>query len=123
MTGGGGNDVFVVSMPGAGGTDEQNRVTDFGTGADEIAFSSMGFNLGLAGTSTPKALPLRYFSTKTNGTFDLGPKRANERFAYNTANGQLFYDADGNGTVSSRQLVVTLAGAPPLTINDLFYVT
>jgi hypothetical protein len=43
-----------------------------------------------------------------------------ERFANDTATGQLFYDAGGSATRASRVLVVTLVGYPQLSAGDFF---
>ncbi|MGC2415892.1 MAG: hypothetical protein WA459_24755 [Stellaceae bacterium] len=46
-----------------------------------------------------------------------------QRFSYDTANGQLHFDADGNGGGSTSHLVATLTGAPALTGSHLFFTT
>lgn len=112
LTGNGGNDLFVFTEPGA------NRVTDFA--GDRIAFSDIGFDLGLPGASnTAQPLPTALFTSNATGGFT----NTNQRFAYNTANGKLFFDADGSAAGSSRQLVSSFDGTPLITAADLFYVT
>jgi Ca2+-binding RTX toxin-like protein len=64
-----------------------------------------------------------------SGTFDAADARfaanssgsaqdTSDRVVYNTSNGQLWYDADGNGT-GAAQLIATLQGAPGLTATDI----
>jgi serralysin len=54
------------------------------------------------------------FSANSTGTAEDG----SDRVVYNTSNGQLWYDADGNGT-SAAQLIATLQGAPGLAATDI----
>jgi hypothetical protein len=111
MTGGAANDQFLFVAPGS------NAVTDFK--GDKLVVGNAGFHLGLAGaTSTPKPLPANLFHASGTGAFT----SAEQRFAYNTGNGQLRFDADGNGGGSSPQLVATLTGHPTLPAADLFFV-
>ncbi len=121
MTGGAGANVFEFTTSGSTTAPDTNTIADFAASTtNEIAFSNSGFALGLSGaTSTPKPLPASLFSTQTNGTFD----NAVERFAYNTTVGTLYYDAQGNTTGSSRELVATLTGHPTFTATNLFFAT
>ena len=43
---------------------------------------------------------------------------ANDRVIYNTSGGQLYYDADGNGS-GAAQLVATVTGAPSVVATDI----
>ncbi|HEY1301199.1 MAG TPA: Ig-like domain-containing protein, partial [Stellaceae bacterium] len=85
MTGKAGRNEFVFAAPGA------NTIADFAASAtNRIAFGNAGFKLGLAGASaTPKPVPARLFTKNATGAFT----SRTERFAYDTANGKLFYSA------------------------------
>lgn len=116
MTGRGGADIFTFSTRGI----DNNTITDFAHSTDKITFSDAGFHLGLSGAgSTLTALPAKLFSSNTTGN----ATNSIQRFIYDTGNGHLFYDADGSGTGSSRQLIVTLTGHPTLAASDLFFVS
>jgi hypothetical protein len=111
MTGRGGADQFGFAKPGA-----LNVVTDYADGTDQITVSNAGFNLGLSTPFAPTPLPAGLFAANAGGTFG----SAAQRFAYNTGNGKLFFDKDGNKPGSAAQLVATLTGDPTLT--NLFFV-
>ena len=112
LTGGAGTNLFVFSAPGS------NTIADFAASAtNEIAFSSNGFSLGLHGGSTPQGLSPSLFVSNATGTFT----SSSQRFAYETANGELFYSPHGSG--SGASLVAQLSGDPSLTASHLFFVT
>ena len=112
MTGGAGADEFAFSAPGG------NTVADFTPAAgDQIAFGNAGFALGLSGaTATPKPLPAALFTKNATGAFTA----TSQRFAYDTANGALFYSAAG--TTATEKLAVTLTGHPDPT-GHLFFIS
>jgi hypothetical protein len=65
---------------------------------------------------TPKPLPARLFTKNATGAFT----SRTQRFAYDTANGKLFYSAAG--TTAGERLVVTLGGHPDPS-GHLFFVS
>ena len=108
MTGGAGTNEFIFSAPGT------NTITDFTASAtNEIFFSNTGFNLGLSGTGP---LPAGLFTSNSTGAFTA----TTQRFAYDTADGELFYSPAG--TTATEKLVFTLTGAPALTAKELFHI-
>jgi Ca2+-binding RTX toxin-like protein len=128
--GGAGNDIFDAggdtTMTGRAGTNEfvfktagNNTIADFAASStNEIVFSNSGFALGQNGPgSAPKALPAGLFVADKTGTFTA----TNQRFAYGTSNGELFYSA--SGTTTTEHLVATLTGDPTLTAAHLFFIT
>jgi Ca2+-binding RTX toxin-like protein len=130
LTGGAGNDVFYAGgdtkMTGGLGANEfafsaagKNTIADFAASAtNEIAFSNAGFALGQSGASaTPKALPTSLFTSDATGAFTA----ATQRFAYDAANGDLYYSA--SGTTASEHLVATLTNHPTLAASHLFFIT
>jgi hypothetical protein len=133
LTGGAGNDIFYAggrtTMTGGAGTNEfafnhpgQNTITDFAfSPTNELVFSNNGFDLGLNNaTMTPMVLPSSLVAANGTGSFT----SSNQRFAYDTSNGDLFYSA--TGTTANEHLVVVLTGASPLTTTPnphLFYIT
>ncbi|WP_371415551.1 bluetail domain-containing putative surface protein [Dolichospermum sp. UHCC 0260] len=107
LTGGTGNDNFVFNSP----RDEVDTITDFENGGiDQIVISAKGFGGGL----TPDAF-------LQQSQFVLGTTAADgdDRFIYDPATGNLFFDPDGTGD-SPQQLIATLAGAPNLSASDIF---
>ncbi len=128
--GGAGNDIFDAggdtTMTGGAGTNEfvfktagNNTIADFAkSSTNEIVFSNSGFALGQNGPgSAPKALPAGLFVADKTGTFTA----TNQRFAYGTSNGELFYSA--SGTTATEHLVAKLTGDPTLTAAHLFFIT
>ncbi|MGH7064069.1 MAG: hypothetical protein ACREET_08315, partial [Stellaceae bacterium] len=77
-------------------------------------FSEKGFGLG----SAPVAATL--FAANPTGSFGA----AAQRFAYDTTNGNLFFDAHGSASPSSRLEIATLTGNPhpTLTASDITFV-
>ncbi|MGH7065237.1 MAG: hypothetical protein ACREET_14270 [Stellaceae bacterium] len=114
MTGKTGANQFVFSGPGSA-----NVVADFAASVqNEIVFSNFGFSLGQSGASaTPQQLPGNLFVENATGKFT----NTTERFADDTANGKLFFAADGSG--STPELVATLTNHPELSASQLFFIT
>lgn len=105
LTGFGGADSFAfTTTPGANNVD---TVADFLSGTDRIALDDAIF----AGIGSPGAFNAAAFvAGAAAGDGD-------DRIIYNSATGQLFYDADGNGA-GAAVLFATLQGAPALTTSD-----
>lgn len=109
MTGHGGANLFVFTAPGA------NTITDFTaptSPANKIEFlTSSGFSLPGA-TATAKPLG-GLFIQDTAGAFTA----ATQRFAYGTANGNLYYSA--TGSTPGEQFVAHLTGDPTLSASQI----
>jgi predicted extracellular nuclease len=105
----GGNDTFAFTTAlGAGNVD---LVVGFTTGADRIALDDAIFtHIGGLG-----ALNASAFVTGTQAA------DASDRIIYDSATGQLLYDADGAGGVAAVQFA-TLNGAPALAISDFIVI-
>jgi Ca2+-binding RTX toxin-like protein len=104
LVGFGGADQFRFSS--ALGSGNVDRIVDFVSGSDRIQLDHAVFTaLGLG------ALPAGAFVTGTAAT------DANDRIIYNTATGQLFYDADGS-IAGPALLFATLSGAPVVAASD-----
>jgi hypothetical protein len=101
--------MFELTVPGSPANLDHNTIADFAHGTDKIAFSKAGFNLG----SAPVAASL--FAANKGGSFTT----AAQRFAYDTATGDLFYDGRGNAAGSTRLEIATLAHAPTLATGDI----
>lgn len=101
----GGADMFQFTTAlGAGNVD---TVTDFVAGTDKIALDDAIFtHIGALG-----ALNANAFVTGAAAA------DADDRIVYNSATGQLFYDADGNGA-GAAVLFATLQGNPALAASD-----
>jgi serralysin len=104
LVGYGGADTFAfTSALGAGNVDV---IADFVSGTDKIALDDAVFTaLGLGALSA--------------NAFVIGSAAldADDRIIYNSSNGGLFYDADGNGAGAAVQFA-TLSGAPALIASD-----
>ncbi|WP_302850055.1 calcium-binding protein [Sphaerospermopsis torques-reginae] len=118
LYGQGGNDTLVggVGMDAFrftsldGGID---TITDFESGTDKIQIDSSGFT-GLAiGQLSAEAF-----------TFGVGVTSATSsthRFIFNTTNGDLFFDADGDGAGASVK-IATLSNSASLSHTDIFVI-
>jgi Ca2+-binding RTX toxin-like protein len=108
LEGAAGSDHYVFSA--APGSANADTIVGFASGADKIVLN--GLNLA------------------SNGNFASGDARFNagagfnsgqdstDRIIYNTTTGQLWYDADGNGS-GAAQLIATLQAAPSLAATDI----
>ena len=104
LAGKAGADTFVYQQP-AEGTD---TITDFDPAeGDRFEISASGFGGGL----TLGTLASDQFVLATEAT------DANDRFLYDTASGNLFFDVDGSGAATST-LLATLSGNPMLNADD-----
>lgn len=104
LAGGAGSDSFVYLDASEGG----DVITDFEVGSDTIAPVSVVFGGGLSSGE----LPGNRFTIGTSAN------TSNQRFIYDDTAGDLFFDADGNGS-ASQQLIATLDGIPSLSASDI----
>lgn len=102
LTGGGGADRFVFDqLPAAG---EADTVTDLLVGTDRIVLNVNAFTgLGNAGGSVAASMFIA-------GNGVVAALDADDRLIFDTATGELRYDADGAGAAASATLVATLLG-------------
>ncbi|HKS90083.1 MAG TPA: hypothetical protein VJR70_11625 [Stellaceae bacterium] len=120
LTGGAGNNQFVISAVGS------HTITDFHLSAGNmLVLRDAGFNLGAVddghGTAVPQHLDASEFVANATGAFT----NMNQRFAYNTMTGNLRFDADGNGPSPSSGLVASLSDHAALSAGatgNLFFV-
>ena len=120
LIGAAGNDAFVFSSL----NDGIDTITDFVSNStgnnDRLTFEladigqPLGNSAGGTGTGNLKAM---HFQSSSEGE----ATSANARFIYDIDNGQLRFDADGNGSGASILLAI-LTGAPTLTNADIVIV-
>jgi hypothetical protein len=103
LEGGGDRDTFVYGSAAEGG----DAIVDFVAGTDKFEISASGFGGGLAAGGLAA-------NRLVNGTV---ATQAFGQFLYNSANGQLSWDADGTGA-GVAELIATLSGAPAITAAD-----
>jgi Ca2+-binding RTX toxin-like protein len=111
LTGGAGNDQFLFDVaPSAANAD---RIADFVSATDKIVLDgTVHLNSGPSGNFA--AGDARFFAAAgATGGHD-----ADDRVIYDTSTGNLWYDADGNGS-GAAQRIGTLAGAPTLVATDI----
>ncbi|MFM5981867.1 MAG: hypothetical protein ACKO9I_15125 [Sphaerospermopsis kisseleviana] len=107
LTGGVGMDAFRFTGLN-GGID---TITDFKSGTDQIQIDSNGFT-GLAiGQLSAEAF--------TSGAGVTSATSSTHRFIFNTTNGDLFFDADGDGAEASVK-IATLSNSASLSHSDIF---
>jgi Ca2+-binding RTX toxin-like protein len=105
LTGLGGADTFAFTTALGGGN--VDAITDFQTALDKIALDDAIFS-GIGGPGAFNA-----------GAFAVGAAAvdADDRIIYNSATGQLFFDADGNGA-GAAVLFATLNAGTALVASD-----
>jgi serralysin len=109
LWGGGGNDAFVFREMGSANAD---RVSDFASGADKLQLDDAAFtSIGAMGNLA--AGDARFWASSGGAAHD-----SNDRVLYNTSTGQLYYDADGNGSAAA-QLIATVLNAPAVAATDI----
>lgn len=113
LTGGAGADRFVFDTA-ADSRLNADLITDFVSGTDALLFSKKAF----AGFASIGAISGAAFwsGDGVNAAHD-----ADDRLIYNSANGALWYDADGTGAIKAVK-VTTLAGGPDLAFADILIV-
>lgn len=109
LTGGVGSDVFILSAPA--GAANADRITDFETG-DRIHLENAVLRALTEGTLAPAA-----FRAHVSGEAATG----NHRIIYDSDDGTLWYDRDGNGS-AGRQLLATLAPDLALSAADFLVI-
>ena len=109
LTGGTGADSFRFNAPNEG----VDTIKDFTVAqSDIIQILATGFGGGLvAGTLSA--------SMFISGAGVSAPTNSSQRFIYNTTNGNLFFDADGNGSSFATTQIATLTGAVGLSNTNI----
>jgi len=103
LFGQGGDDTYAFSLADSGGS----RIYLFASGSDVLEFAASE----LGGSISAGAL------SASDLTFGASAVGANAQFVYNSTDGQLSFDADGDGA-GVAQAIVTLTGAPTLAGGD-----
>ena len=107
LTGSGGQDTFIFREYGAGNFNA-DVLPDFASNWDRIELDASVFNVGAAGRfSTNDA---RFFAGSA-------AHDADDRIIFNSAAGQIWYDADGNGS-GAQQLIATLGAGRGVIATD-----
>jgi serralysin len=111
LQGGEGEDQYIFSVsPGLANADS---IVGFESATDTVVLDGTAHaNLGASGRFAAGDARFAAGAGFTSG------QDASDRVVYNTATGQLFYDADGSGAGAS-QLIATLQGAPTLGATDI----
>ena len=115
LTGGAGNDRFIFNS--ATGATNIDTITDFTTAIDSIWLDKTIFTALAANTSGQAITTAQFWS----GAGVVTGHDADDRVVYNTTNGALYYDADGNGAGAAVQIAII--GTPathPLASSDIF---
>jgi hypothetical protein len=106
-------DRFIYSAP-------SGLLTTLFNSTDQLVFRDSGFDLGVNeshGTLMQQAIAATLFSPNTDGTF----ATPGNRFAYDRATGDLYYDATGSAAGSGRELIADLTNKPHLSATNLFF--
>jgi Ca2+-binding RTX toxin-like protein len=118
LTGRGGSDIFGFAEVGAGNAD---TITDFTAGdfigLQNTAPATGSTTFGGAFGSVGAALASDEFVVGTQAL------DANDYIIYNQSTGQIFYDADGNGTGSTAVLFAQITPGTALGFNDFTVLT
>jgi Ca2+-binding RTX toxin-like protein len=107
LFGGAGNDTFILNKTSS------DIINDFGIGNDKLQISASTFGGGLVANV---ALLANQLLVGANAT----ATNANQRFIYNTTNGELFFDIDGNG--SSIALSIGRLSSKPTIESTVFQI-
>jgi Ca2+-binding RTX toxin-like protein len=110
VSGGGGQDTILFREFGAANAD---TVASYDANWDRIQLDQAAFST-IGATGRFAAGDVRFYAA-TGAT---SGHDADDRIVYNTSTGQLFYDADGNGS-GAAQLIATFQGAPNITATDI----
>jgi len=108
LTGFGGNDTFAFTTALGGGN--VDWIMDFHSGGDKIALGSSAFGGMAAGALSASA----FVAGSAAGDSD-------DRIIYNSATGQLFFDADGSGGGAAVQFA-TVAPGTAIVANDFLVI-
>lgn len=110
MAGGTGSDTFVFDTDLE--LDPNNSVIDFVSGTDRLQLDKTVFTALSVGTLAAG----RFVSGASPVALD-----ANDRILYDTGTGNLYYDADGNGSGEAVQFA-NISGGPDLAASDIIIV-
>ena len=107
---GGFSDVYTFSV--VAGSADADVITSFGSAGKVQLDAPVYANVGPVGNFVEGDARFVAGAGLTSG------QDASDRIVYNTTTGQLFYDADGNGT-GAAQLIATLQDAPALSATSI----
>jgi serralysin len=109
LWGGAGADTFIFRETGTANAD---TIGDWSSGSDEFALDNTAMGaLGADGAFV--AGDARFWASSTGAAHD-----ANDRVVFNTSNGSLYYDADGNGS-GAAQLIATVQAGATVVATDI----
>ncbi len=113
LTGGAGNDIFVLYDKADGLIDpsfKADTITDFTSGQDKLQLSDL-----LGGVTFD---PATHILDASNFVVGSAATNADQHIIYDQANGKLFYDQDGSGSIAQVE-VVGVTSNITITNNDI----
>ncbi|MDK1482985.1 M10 family metallopeptidase C-terminal domain-containing protein, partial [Sinorhizobium sp. 6-117] len=108
LTGGAGNDRFVFDREGRDG--EGDVITDFVRGQDKLIIDRAAFGIAAGDTAVTLVTGADPVAASSKGTF-----------LFETDNGRLWYDADGNAATADLELVAILQNVKALSTSDFSF--
>jgi Ca2+-binding RTX toxin-like protein len=112
LWGGSGSDVFVFREMGTANAD---RISDYVTGSDHIFLDDAAFT-AIGGPVQFSATDARFKANSSGTATD-----TSDRVVFNTATGQLYYDADGSAS-GAAQLIATVQAGASVAASDIFVI-
>jgi Ca2+-binding RTX toxin-like protein len=114
-------ETFVFEPTAGYGSTNANTITGFSPPNDMLDFTKAFLETH---TTTDSLVTSLTSGTVTASQLISGPgttaaSDGNQLFIYNSTNGKLYFDADGDTGGESAALVATLTGAPTITFNDI----
>ncbi|HEX6691306.1 MAG TPA: M10 family metallopeptidase C-terminal domain-containing protein [Burkholderiales bacterium] len=114
LSGGAGNDRFVLRQTVDPSDALDDTIEDFASGADRLLFDNDAEDFGQLGAAGDFSAGDQRFHASADGV----AHDASDRIIYDTDSGVLWYDADGSGAGAAVE-IVRLNGAPTVAASDI----
>ncbi len=114
-------ETFVFEPTAGYGNTNANTITGFSPPNDMLDFTKAFLETHTTTDSLVTSLTSGTVTASQliSGAGTTAASNGNQLFIYNSTNGKLYFDADGDTGGESAALVATLTGAPAITFNDI----